>query len=210
MTRPVDKQESFWNGRARRYDRNVMKHGASWQKTLERTRSLLTATDDVLELGCASGELSVALAPHVQRYNAIDLSAKMIELAKRKAAAEQVDNVRFDRMDASDPRLSERSVSAVIAFNVLHLVDDARDVLARIHEALQPGGLLISKTPCLAEWRWLFRSVVGLAMKVGLAPPIRSLKVAELESLVSASGFEIIQNEVWEPESSIQWIVARR
>ena len=45
----------------------------------------------------------------------------------------------------------------VLAFNVLHLVEDLEATVEACASALRPGGLLISKTPCLREMNWLHR-----------------------------------------------------
>ena len=53
--------------------------------------------------------------------------------------------------DAFDASLVAGSFDVVMGFNLLHLVEDCPGYLARMHDLLAPGGLLIIKTPCLAE-----------------------------------------------------------
>ncbi len=101
-------------------------------------------------------------------------------------------------------------ISAIIAFNIFHLLDDASKVLARLNDLLAAGGLLISQTPCLGERSWFFRSLISLVQKLGLAPTIRSLTIAELGSLVSSSNFEIFETNIWDEKNVVQWIVARK
>ncbi len=69
---------------------------------------------------------------------------------------------------------------------------------------------MVSQTPCLGERSWLVRSLIGLAQKLGFAPPIHSLTFAELESLVASSGFEILENEIWDERDAIERVVARK
>jgi len=90
------------------------------------------------------------------------------------------------------------------------LVDDFPKVLTRLNDLLAPGGLLISQTPCFGEKGWFFRSMIRLAQKLGLAPPIRSLRITELESLVSSTNFEIFETKIHYEKYSVQWIVARK
>ncbi len=201
---------TFWDKRARQYDNSVKKHDAVYEKTIDRTESLLSNSDVLLDFACASGEMSLDIAPSVQQVHGIDLSEKMIELANQKARDRQIDNIKFDQIDAFDPRLACNSFSAIIAFSIFHLLDDAPTVLARLHDLIATGGLLISQTPCLGERSWFFRSLISLAQKSGLAPTIRSLTIAELESLVSGGNFEIFQTEMWDEQNAIQWIVARK
>ncbi len=201
---------TFWDKRSKKYDDNIKKHDSIYEKTIDRTKSLLNNSDVVLDFACASGEMSLDIAPHVQRVHGIDQSIKMIELANQKARDRQVDNINFDQIDAFDQRLVSNSFSDVVAFNIFHLLDDAPKVLARLNDLLPTGGLLISQTPCLGERSWFFRSLISLVQKLGLAPTIRSLTIGELESLVSNSNFEIFETKIWDEKNAVQWIVARK
>ena len=201
---------TFWDKRSKKYDDNIKKHDSIYEKTIDRTKSLLNNSDVVLDFACASGEMSLDIAPHVQRVHGIDQSIKMIELANQKARDRQVANIIFDQMDAFDQRLISKSFSAIIAFNIFHLLDDAPKVLARLNDLLAPGGLLISQTPCFGEKGWFFRSMISLAQKLGLAPPIRSLRIPELESLLSSTNFEIFETKIQYEKYSVQWIVAKK
>jgi ubiquinone/menaquinone biosynthesis C-methylase UbiE len=202
--------DTFWDKRAGQYDKNMQKHDSLYAKSIASTTELLTTSDVVLDFACASGEMSLDIAPHVQQIHGIDLSAKMIELANQKADTRQVDNTRFDQMDVFDPQLSDSSFSAIIAFNIFHLLDDATAVLARLNGLLAPGRLLLSQTPCLAERGWTFRTLNGLAQRLGVAPTIHSVTGSELESLVSNSHFEIIGTRLWDAKNRVHWIVARK
>ena len=57
---------------------------------------------------------------------------------------------------------------------------------------------------------WLVRSLIGLAQRVGMAPPILSFTASDLESLISSRGFEIVENETWDEKAKLQGIVARK
>ena len=201
---------AFWDKRTKHYDDNVKKHDFLYEKTIDRTKSLLSNTDVVLDFACASGEMSLDIAPHVQRVHGIDTSVKMIELTNEKARDRQVNNINFDQIDAFDHKLASNSFSAIIAFSIFHLVDDVPKVLARLHDLLPTGGLLISQTPCLGERSWIVKSLISLVQKLGIAPPILSLTIAELESLVSNSNFEIFETKIWDEKTATQWIVARK
>ena len=201
---------TMWDERARKYDDGIKNHDAVYDKTIESTKALLSRSDVVLDFACGSGEFSLDIAPHIERIHGIDTSAKMIELAKKKSLDRQVDNTSFDQIDVFDPSLISYSFSAIIAFSIFHLVDDAQKVLARLNDLMAAGGLLITQTPCLGERGWFFRSLIGLAQKVGVAPYIRSLTITELESLVSSGGFEIIETRTWDEKNAIHWIIARK
>ena len=200
----------FWDDRAQKYDEEIRRHDPLYARTINSTRSLLSDSDVVLDFGCGSGEMGLDIASDVQRVHGIDVSGKMIDLANQKVRDRKVGNADFSHVDAFDQRLVENSFSAVTAFNIFHLVDDIPGVLARLHDLLQPGGLLVSQTPCLGERNWLVRSLIGLAQRLGFAPPIHSLTFTELESLVACSGLEILENEIWDERDAIQRVVARK
>lgn len=200
----------FWDKRARKYDDAVRKHDAVYDRTIASVRSLLSTSDVVLDLGCASGEYSLDIAPFVQRVHGIDTSTSMIALATKKARARSVDNVTFDTADVLDRSLDAHGFTMVLAFSVLHLVDDMRSVLCRVNELLPTGGLLVSQTPCLSESSFLFKLFIGLAQKVNIAPPILSLTALELEAAIAGAGFDIVESEIWDRKKAVHWIVARK
>ena len=176
-------QATFWDGRAAKYDEDIRTHDSLYIRTITGTTSLLTNSDTVLDLGCGSEEIGLDIARHVQRVHGIDVSTKMIELANQKAHDRSVSNVEFskadvfDRMlgDAFDRMLAEGSFSAVTAFNVFHLVDDIHGVLARLCDVLEPGGLLVSQTPCLGERNWLVRGYCQVGQDSADRPPTCSV-----------------------------------
>ena len=68
----------FWDKRAQKYNDEIEKHDAAYLQTIESAKSLLSRSDVVLDLGCASGEFSVDIAPYVRSVHGIDTSTKMI------------------------------------------------------------------------------------------------------------------------------------
>ena len=203
-------QATFWDGRAAKYDEDIRTHDSLYTRTIAGTTSLLTNSDTVLDLGCGSGEIGLDIARHVHQVHGVDVSRKMIDLANQKARDRGVINVEFGQADAFDQGLAGRSFSAVTAFNVFHLVDDIQGVLVRLHDVLEPGGLLVSQTPCLGERNVFVRALLRVAQWAGFAPPIRSMTFAELESFVSGTGFEILESALWDEKSAVQRVVARK
>lgn len=203
-------QSEFWDKHAEKYDDAITRHDFQYLRTIDSTAPLLKESDVLLDLGCASGEICLDLADKVLRIRGIDTSTVMIELARQKARTRKITNVDFSPSDAFDADLAENSFSAITAFSVFHLVDDLPSVLNRLYRLLAPGGLLVSLTPCLLERNWIFRTLVGLAQKSRLAPPIHGLAFDELAPLVIQSGFEIIEDELWDEHDAIRRVVARK
>ncbi|MDO5626100.1 MAG: class I SAM-dependent methyltransferase, partial [Pseudomonadota bacterium] len=141
----------FWNRTARRYARDAIADPAGYEKTLQRVIGLLSPGHRVLEIGCGTGATALRLAPHVRRLLATDVSPEMIAIAHERLQAQPMPQLSFAVADADLVWLGVAVHDRVLAFNLLHLVDDLDGTLAAAAQALRPGGLLISKTPCLAE-----------------------------------------------------------
>lgn len=182
----------FWNRNAARYARSPIADMRGYERTLERVQALLAPTDEVLELGCGTGTTALRLAPHVHRLVATDVSPDMIAIAQGKLASQPIPQLEFRLADADRPQTAEGEFDAVLAFNLLHLVDDLDQTLGGAVRALRPGGLLISKTPCLMDMNPLIpKFAVPLMQAVGLAPPVLCFAADTLTAAFQRQGLTI-------------------
>lgn len=202
--------EHFWDKAAQRYAKSPIKDMTSYDQTIERTRSYLSQGDTVLEMGCGTGTTALRLADAVDQITATDISTKMIEIAQGKAADQQIDNATFAKSDVADATFTHGSFDAVMGFNLIHLLPDAKATIGRAHELLKPGGYFISKTTCLAEKGWALRVLVRAMRLVGIAPYVRFFKIAELEKLIEDQGFQIIETGNYPASPPSRFIVARK
>lgn len=192
MRRDTDDQH-FWDRVARKYARDTIKDMVGYTRTLESTRQRLRKDDIVLELGCGTGTTALSLAPTVARIVGSDVSGEMIAIAREKARAQDCGNVEFVVWSADRDTGAQSSFDAVLAFSVLHLIADRSAALRQAMRALKPGGLFISKTPCLSEMNALLRLAVPVARLVGKAPYVSFFSAAVLEGEIRRAGFEIIE-----------------
>lgn len=203
---------AFWDRIAEKYARSPIKNIASYEYTREKTRAFLQAEHDVLELGCGTGSTALELAPSVRTIIATDISAAMIAKAQEKLQADATTNVTFARADASDAPLGP--FDAVLAFNLLHLVEDLDASLAEIHRRTKPGGLFVSKTFCVPDGLDLKIRVMRLALPLlqwlGRAPHVLMFGKAELEAALIRAGFDIVEGEQPPGADPRYYIVARR
>ena len=204
----------FWDKAADKYAKSKIADPDDYERTLDRMRHHLGATDQVLEVGAGTGSTALLLAPHVARVTATDLSTRMMEIGADKAKAAGVENVSFVAADVTDPALGGPSYDAVLALNLLHLVPDLPASLSRIHGVLAPGGLLISKTPTLASGAWWFRIFLGLALPlmqaIGKAPFVARLTHDSLEGQIKAAGFQIIEASTSPNVTATRFLVAQK
>jgi SAM-dependent methyltransferase len=100
----------------------------------------------ILELGCGTGSLALALQPRgPYRYRATDGSAEMIRIARRKAAMENAP-IRFEVADFTDFRVDEPVEAVVLLYDGLNYLlegERVRALLRCAYEALKPGGLFL-------------------------------------------------------------------
>ena len=164
----MDRSEKFWDKRAHEYDKDEKKHVQTYHKTIESTRRNLSISDVVLDYACGTGIITNEIADSVKEIYAIDISSKMIDVARRRAAERGIDNVHYTKATLFDKRYQGESLDVILAFNILHLLDDSQKVMQRISELLKPGGLFISAPGCLSSTQGLGPDKSGLLQSQAL------------------------------------------
>lgn len=188
----ADPDARFWDRIARKYAADPIADMAGYERTIERCRELLTTEDHVIELGCGTGTTALNLAPGLAHITGTDLSPEMIAIANERLAAAGFSNADFVAATSTDRRFAAGRYDAVLAMNLLDLVPDIDATLARAREMLSPGGLFISKTPCLGEMSRLIRLAIPVMRIVGKAPStVAVFTASQLQASMLAAGFEI-------------------
>ncbi len=96
----------------------------------------------LVDVGCGSGELSMALASVVASLVGVDNDADEIGAARRAAADAETDNATFVVGSAYDLALPDGETDAVIAHSVLEAVDNPGAAIVEARRVLRPGGIL--------------------------------------------------------------------
>ena len=91
----MDKTEKFWDKQAKDFADQEQHTRLEENKDYITTLKYLNINDTVLDYGCATGIISNAIADKVKEIHAIDISPKMIEVAKEKASELNIENVHF-------------------------------------------------------------------------------------------------------------------
>ncbi|WP_029040570.1 class I SAM-dependent methyltransferase [Cucumibacter marinus] len=187
-------QEQFWDKIAGKADDTDKPLGETAQAIVAAAKTVLKPDMTVIDYGCGWGGMTVEIAPSVRTVHAVDISGNMLALAKQKAALREVGNIAFHHGDLSAVPLEPATADALLAFNVLHLVDDSAQTLAQIAALLRPGGLLIASTACIRE-RWsLMRIATRALMVTRILPHMNRFDIAGYERLIANAGFEIMQS----------------
>jgi 2-polyprenyl-3-methyl-5-hydroxy-6-metoxy-1,4-benzoquinol methylase len=209
------KTEKIFDMSAKTYDKmEDIRFRQNTIKTLENTKKYLHANDIIMDYGCATGTKALELAGNVKKIYSIDISSKMIEAAKRKAVERKNENVDFAQATIFDERYKRESFDVILAFNILHLLEDNRQAMQRITELLKPSGIFISTTPCLGEkmtfeMKYKF-SLFLLLIKARLFPSIKRFKYSELEGLIATGNLQIVEAEKYYHQLSNYFIVAKK
>jgi len=144
------KDEKFWDRIASKFDR-IEKNDISYKIFIEKAREYIKADDAILDFGCGTGLICNEIAQNVRIIHAIDISANMLEISKNKAKECNIQNIEFARTTIFDEKIKVGSLDAIIAFNILHLLNEPQKHFQRLSQILKPGGLIISSTPCMSE-----------------------------------------------------------
>jgi 2-polyprenyl-3-methyl-5-hydroxy-6-metoxy-1,4-benzoquinol methylase len=199
--------EKFWDRLAGQFDKQS---GRFEHPPSEKALEFLNVNDTVLDYGCATGSVTIALAAKVKEIIGIDISSRMIDAAKRKASEQKIENINFIHGTIDDESLKPESLNAIIAFNVLHFSKDTQKVLHRINDLLSPGGLVIIASFCLGQNlsnTFLFLIFSSL-IKLGIIPFMKFFKISELTDSISAEKFQI--TELVNLSNSNYFIVAKK
>ena len=205
----------FWDKASENYDKTEERFEYIHSKSRELTKKYLNSSNIVMDYGCGTGTTSCEIANYVKEIHAIDISSKMIEIAKRKAVASKAENINFSQTDIFDKRYKKESFDVILAFNMLHTVADPQVVLQKIYELLKPEGLFISVTPCLRDKMSFMVNnqiqLVRVLCKIGVIPvPIRRLKSSELDGLIANGNFQTIDTEKIYKGASSYFIVTKK
>lgn len=112
----------------------------------------------ILDIGCGTGRLAVALAERGHRVTGADPSQGMMRVARSRPGTERV---RWIDGDAATLALAERFDLIIMTGHVFQVFlenDEVRAILRNLRRHLAPGGRLAFETrnPLVEEWRdWI-------------------------------------------------------
>ena len=93
--------------------------------------------DEVLECACGTGLLSGVIAQRCGHLTATDFSAKMLRRAEKKYGKRG--NIVFEQADILHLRYPDGAFDAVVAANVIHLLDEPLRALRELDRVCRPG-----------------------------------------------------------------------
>jgi len=103
----------------------------------------LSAKMNALEYGCGTGLLSFALQEDLGQITLADTSQGMLDVLSEKISASGVPNMDPVRLDLETDPLPAEKYHITYSLMVLHHIHDARGILNKFYDVLEPNGYLI-------------------------------------------------------------------
>jgi SAM-dependent methyltransferase len=126
------------------FDRIALLEQVKWDHNSHHHRFLLkqlpSYCENVLEIGCGTGAFSRLLAERSNRVVAIDLSPKMIEVAKQQS--EHYSNIDFHTTDIMKWEFPVEQFDAIASIATVHHLP-LENLLPSLKVALKSGGKLV-------------------------------------------------------------------
>ncbi|HZH27627.1 MAG TPA: class I SAM-dependent methyltransferase [Azospirillaceae bacterium] len=113
-------------------------------------RRLATGAQQVVDVGCGSGHLLLALSDVIGHGVGIDISGEALDEAERAVDARGVGNIRFlegDALDAARHAEPPGLIDLAILAGVLEHVDDPADLLSAWGRRIGPWGRILVVSP---------------------------------------------------------------
>jgi 2-polyprenyl-3-methyl-5-hydroxy-6-metoxy-1,4-benzoquinol methylase len=103
----------------------------------------LSAEMDVLDFGCGTGLVSLALRPRVRSVTGVDSSQGMLDIFDRKLAQANIPGVKTFHLDLEQGDDLPGSYHLIVTNMALHHIKHIQSVLGKLSKAILPGGCLV-------------------------------------------------------------------
>ncbi len=147
-------------------DYNVVSHKLQMVSELLCEAVDVHAGTAVLDIACGNGNTSLSAARRGCRVTGVDLTPKLLEQGRQRAAAEQVD-IDFQEGDAESLAFDPASFDTVLSTFGIMFVPDSRKALSEMLRVLKPGG----KVGLANWWSGTTRAHNAIMAKYASAPP---------------------------------------
>lgn len=189
---------AYWAEHAARYDEGVAAYRPHF-----RAATALARTDAVLDIGCGAGQTTRDAAREATDGGAlgVDLSSRMLDLARRLTEQEGLTNASFGQADAQVHPFVAGAFDVAISRTGAMFFGDPAAAFGNIARALRPHGRLVLMTwQPIARQEWLRGYVAALSAGRDIAPPPPGApgpmgldSPARVRDLLSGAGFTDVE-----------------
>ena len=179
-------------------------------KDLLQKLSLKNSKDmSLIDLGCGTGAISIAISKHFKQLFAVDISDEMLLIAKKKAKDQGIDNISFINSGFLTYEHKEAPADIVISKAALHHLPDfwKQIALMKINKMLKMNGRFYlfdiayhfapqEYEETINSWIQKFESIAGGSFKKEVETHIRdefSTFSWIIEKMLKEAGFSIDQ-----------------
>ena len=200
----------MFNLMAERYARTPISNMEAYEKKLAITRKYLKPDHEVFEFGGGTGSTALLHAPYVKHILSTDYASKMVAIGNRKKAKQGIDNVDFQSADFNSQKLGKEAFDIVLGLNILHLMEDVDQTIAKSWEILKPGGYFITSSVCLNKISGIWGLLIPILSFIGLMPRIKGFNRDDLISKHQQAGFGIVEEYNPEGKPPSVFLVAQK
>jgi SAM-dependent methyltransferase len=187
--RLYDREARWWVRR-----RDEPEHRPLIEAIVERLAAVVEAPGPIADLGCGPGAHARALAARGYEVTGLDVSPKMVEAARERAASDAT-TLTFQVADAAE-RLpfADGSLGGVLSILLIQHLDDPAAFVREVARCLRPGGYMFLLGPardvaCLTTptLYWRVRALVARTPGV-----VHFFDDATLAALVESAGLTVV------------------
>jgi SAM-dependent methyltransferase len=180
---------AYWADHAARFDEAIAGYHSQFL-----TAAAVDETADVLDIGCGSGQVTRDAARSASAGSAlgVDLSSRMIKLARQLAQREHLANVTFQQADAQVYPFPDKGFDIALSRHGAMFFGDALAAFTNIARAMRRGGRLVLLTwqPLQQnEWQLAFRATLAAGRELPAALPGSLSEPDQARLLLTSAGF---------------------
>ncbi len=99
----------------------------------------------ILDVGCGTGNFSIKLAQKGASVVGVDISEKMITIARKRAIQEKV-SIEFKKMDSQNLQFPDNYFDGVFSMATIEFISDPRKMIAEMFRVCKKGGPVLMGT----------------------------------------------------------------
>lgn len=211
----IKKERRVWEKQAKSYDKMTKSvYEDAYRLSIKKAKEILEPHQQVLEIGCGTGIITFGIADSVENITAIDISPKMIEVAKEKNKRLNKNNIDFNAADGYELPYQDEEFDVILLFNVLHMIKEPKRQLSEIYRLLKKDGYLITATDCYGEVVSLKEKLLLLLKKflnkIGILPYLKNYKKDDLINLFENMDFQFIEDAILHQDPPNYYVVLKK
>ncbi|MFH1637143.1 MAG: class I SAM-dependent methyltransferase [Candidatus Woesearchaeota archaeon] len=139
-------EKAIWTRFSKSYDQ-VLKNWSQYQELKETSLNYLNEAKVVLEQGCGTGIIAIALAHRGKEVFGIDNNPYMLKRALENIPENLSDKLHVKKGDALHLAFKDESFDGVVSNNVIFYVKDPKLLLQESYRVLKTGGRIVIAGP---------------------------------------------------------------